>query len=128
MATFVGTITDFAAGDTLLVERTITQVPSGTVMVTAWLTVKRDFRDIDSAAIFQKKITSAAVAGVGHIDDTGADGTGHVIFMLEDTDTEKLYPLSEYQYDIQVRLSDDTISTPEVGKITAMPQITLSIT
>jgi hypothetical protein len=124
MPNYEATITNFAAGDDLSIERTITTVPSGQTMSTAWLTVKRSVSDTDVQAVFQKEITSALVAGEGQIDDTGADGTAHLIFYLAAADTVLLTPLSDYRYDIQVKLSGGGISTPEIGVITAFPQMT----
>lgn len=124
MATYDATITNFVAGDDLTIERTITSVPSGQTITNAWFTVKRKISDLDASAIIQKAITSSLVAGVGHIDDTGADQTGHVIFYLTAAETILLTPYSGYFYDVQIKLSGGSISTPELGTITAYPQIT----
>lgn len=124
MPNYEAIITDFAAGDDISVERTITTVPSGQTMTSAWFTVKRKVSDTDAQAIFQKAITSILSAGAGIIDDTGIDGTGHLIFYLVADNTELLTPYSEYRYDIQVRLSGGGIATPEIGVIIAFPQIT----
>lgn len=124
MPSYESTITDFVAGDDFTIERTITLVPSGQTMINAWLTVKRRISDTDALAVFQKAITTSLIAGIGHIDDTGADGTGHVIFYLIAANTVLLTPYSEYRYDIQVKLSGGAISTPETGVIIAFPQST----
>lgn len=123
MPNYEATITNFVAGDDFTIERTITAVPSGQTITNAWFTVKRKISDSDGLAVFQKTITSAA-NGDGQIDDTGADQTGHVVFYLLAADTELLTPYSDYRYDIQVKLSGGGISTPELGVITAFPQIT----
>ena len=126
MANFEGTITNFVAGDDLTVERTITLIPSGQILTTAWLTVKRKVSDTDIQAVLQKVITSSLVPNVGQIDDTGADGTGHLIFYIIAAETVLLTPYSEYRYDIQVKLNGGAISTPELGTIVAFPQATLA--
>lgn len=123
MANYEGIIADFVAGDDFTIERTITAVPSGQTITNAWFTVKRTIDDADVLAIFQKTITSASTSS-GQIDDTGADGTGHLYFTLLAADTVLLTPYSDYRYDIQIKLSGGGISTPELGFITAFPQIT----
>ncbi len=126
MANLEGTITNFVAGDDLSIERTITAIPTSTTISGAWFTVKRKYTDLDAGALIQKFITAIAEDDVGHIDDTGADGTGHLIFLLTPDDTILLTPLSEYKYDIQVRLDTGMINTPETGVIVAFPQVTRS--
>lgn len=126
MANLEATIANFVAGDHLSVERTVTSVPDGTTISGAWFTIKRKIADLDGSALVQKFITTTYQADIGHIDDTGGDGTGHLIFLLTPSDTIQLSPLSEYRYDIQVRLDTGMINTPESGVITAFPQITLS--
>lgn len=124
MPNYEATVTDFAAGDDISIERTITTVPSGQTMTTAWFTVKRKVSDTDIQAVFQKEVTSSLVAGEGQIDDTGADGTGHIIFYVVAAETALLTPFSEYRYDIQVKLSGGGVATPEIGVIIAFPQMT----
>lgn len=126
MANLEATITNFVAGDHLSVERTVTAVPSGTTISGAWFTVKRKYTDLDTGAVIQKFITAISVTDVGQVDDTGADGIGHLIFLLTPADTILLTALSEYRYDIQVRLNSGQINTPEIGTIIAFPQVTRS--
>ena len=126
MPNYEATIADFVIGDDLVIERSITTVPSGQTITDAWFTVKRKYSDLDVDALIQKEITPVLQATIGHIDDTGADGTGHLIFYLTPTDTLLLNPLSDYRYDIQLKLSGGSISTPEIGIITAFPQVTRS--
>lgn len=117
MPTLDARIDNVVAGDDLEITRTITSVPSGATLTDAWLTVKEHPDDADSAAIIDKQITSADVAGTGQITDTGADGTGAVRFDLKDTDTALLVPGRDYYWDIQVKTSAAAIYTPTVGKI-----------
>lgn len=126
MPNYEATIADFVIGDDLVIERSITTVPSGQTITDAWFTVKRKYSDLDVDALIQKEITPVLQATIGHIDDTGADGTAHLIFYLTPTDTLLLNPLSDYRYDIQLKLSGGSISTPEIGIITAFPQVTRS--
>jgi hypothetical protein len=126
MANLEATIANFVAGDHLSIERTVTSVPNTTLISGAWFTIKRKYTDIDSGALVQKYITTSYEDGVGHIDDSGADGTGHLIFLLTPEDTVLLTPLSDYKYDIQIRLSTGMINTPESGIITAFPQVTIT--
>lgn len=126
MANLGATIANFVAGDNLSVERTITTIPSGITISGAWFTIKRKYSDLDTVALVQKYITTTFQNGIGYIDDTGADGIGHLIFSLTPSDTVLLTPLSEYKYDIQVRLSSGQINTPESGVIIAFPQVTIS--
>lgn len=126
MPNYEATITDFVAGDYLDIERTITAVPSGQTISTGWFTVKSSYSKTDIQAIIQKEITTANQAGIGWIEDTGADGTGKVHFYLTAADTQLLSGYTDYLYDIQIKLSGGAISTPELGTITAFPQITLS--
>lgn len=126
MPNFEGVITDFVAGDDFTIERTLTPVPSGQTITNAWFTVKRKVTDIDAYAVIQKAITPILVTSIGQIDDTGIDGTGHIVLYLIAAETVLLTPYSEYHYDIQVKLSGGAISTPETGIIIAFPQITRS--
>jgi hypothetical protein len=124
MADFEAIIADFAIGDDLTVERTVA-IPSGTTLATVWFTVKRNYADINSAALFQKVITASGQLS-GIIDDTGVtDRTAHFTFYLLPADTILLYPLSEYKYDIQLQLSNSKISTFELGVIYGQPQVTI---
>lgn len=125
MANLEATIANFVAGDDLSIERTITAVPSGQTISSAWFTIKRNYSDLDVDAIVQKLITPTLQVTIGQIDDTGGDGTGHLIFFLSPAETILLTPLSDYKYDIQVQLSNNKIYTPESGTIVAFPQVTI---
>ncbi|HTH22211.1 MAG TPA: hypothetical protein VL854_08340 [Nitrososphaeraceae archaeon] len=119
MSDFEAIIANFAIGDNFTIERTVT-IPSGTILSTVWFTVKRSYAD--SAALFQKVITTSGQLGVGIIDNAN---TAHFIFYLLPDDTIRMYPLSEYKYDIQLRLSDGTLSTYELGIMRGQPQVTI---
>jgi len=128
MANLTAKIIGLVGGDDLEVRRTITNIPTGQVLAQARFTVKLNEDDLDAAAIFQKSITSTLVASQGQITDTGANGTGVVSFFLQASDTVLMTPGSEYHYDIQVRLDNNRLYTPEKGRITTVRQITQSTT
>ena len=112
-------ITGFVAGDDLSLEETVAGVPAGLTLVKAWLTIKAKIADLDVAALAQKVITTSAQAGVGQITDPGASGTGALLFLIVPADfgTGKLLYDVAYVYDVQVKFSDATIATLELGTI-----------
>jgi hypothetical protein len=113
------TLTNFVAGDDFTIERTVTSLVSGVVLERVWFTVKRKLSQADIDAVIQKEITTINVNGTGYIDDTD-----HFYIYLTTADTVLLTPYSSYYYDIQLQLSDTTITTPEYGTIIALPQVT----
>lgn len=119
MTSYNTTLTDFVAGDDFTIERTVTALPSGVVLSKVWFTVKKKYTDTDSNALIQKAITTVNQPGIGIIDNIN-----HFYIYLSPTDTELLNPTSEYFYDIQLKLSDTSITTPEFGTIIALPQVT----
>ena len=127
MTNYSGLINRFVIGDHLTVQRDVT-VPSGVTIALAWLTVKRKYSDVDANAIIQKRITTAEVVASGYISNPGSNGAGTVKFYLLPDDTDNLTAYSHYFYDIQVKYSDDKISTEELGVITAYPQVTITTT
>ncbi len=118
-----GRIEDFVTGDDLEIERTITAVPSGTIIETAWFMVKRKFTDVDDDAIISKLINDTNQIGIGWIQDTGSDTTGLVRFYLTPADTSILTALSEYPYSIKLKFSNGKVNTPELGVIVAFPAV-----
>lgn len=119
-----GRIDDFVNGDDLEIERTITSIPSGVLIESAWFMVKHDYNDLDSQAIISKLATSINTIGQGWIIDLSAsDGTATVRFYLTPADTQLLYPYSEYPYSIKIKLDNGKINTPEIGIIVAYPWI-----
>lgn len=118
-----GIINEFVAGDDLEIERTITSIPTGILIETAWFMVKRKFSDLDSEALISKTITTVNTTDVGWIEDTGSDGTGLIRFYITKIETALLTPLSEYQYSIKLLLDNDKVNTPERGTIVAEPAI-----
>ena len=126
MPTLTARIDNLVSGDDLQITRTITDIPSGAVLGTAWFTVKTDPTDADPG-IFQKVITTSAGPGTGQITDSGGDQTGTVRFDLTDVDTALIVPGRTYFYDIQVITDGSAIYTPEAGIIKAVRGVTTDI-
>ncbi len=110
-------IDDVVAGDAYELTRTITLVPSGTTLADGWFTVKEHPDDSDAEAIIDKQINTVNDDAVGHITDTGADGTGVVRFNLSGANTLLLTPGRDYYWDIQVKTAAADPYTPTMGKI-----------
>ncbi len=128
MPNFNGKISGFAVGDDLEVYRTITNVPTGETVEVAWLTVKENLTDTDDVAFFKKEIGLVLDNSQGIVQDPGSSGTAILRFFLTAEDTAELgNPIREtkaYFYDIQVRIINGRIYTPETGKITGKSQVT----
>jgi len=123
-------IEDFVEGDAFTIQRTIKRTASGLATgitaTKAWFTVKEALTDEDVAALVQKEITTGDVPGTGQIEN---DGTGDVNIVLRfdilTADTRAISTTERY-YDVQVLLSDSTLTTPEVGVIVAVDEVTLT--
>lgn len=126
MPNYSGVIDSFVVGDDLEIERNVSGIPTAQTITTAWLTIKRAFKHADSNAVIQKVITTTNDDTKGVILDNGASGTATIVFYLTPEETLLLNPYSSYVYDIQVETSAGKISTPEVGTITANPQVTIT--
>jgi hypothetical protein len=92
-----------------------------------WLTVKALIADADGSAIFQKIITTAPNAGVGQIENDGAQGVCIVRFDILAANTLALTADAFYYYDIQLRLSTADILTLESGQFAAQAQVTIDV-
>lgn len=116
-------------GDHFNVRRTVTDLPNARTVVRAWMTAKLSRSDPDDEAAFQKEITSSDVPTVGVIEDpgsgTGSDRQAVLLFRLQPADTQAVEGSNAYYFDVQVKLDDDTISTPFVGKIKAEEDLTV---
>jgi hypothetical protein len=123
MPDFRDRIKDFCVGDDFDLRCRVSKIPAGQTVTKAWLTIKIDENDLDAAAVIQKEITTANVAGVGQIEDAGATGTAVLRFDLTRTDTLLLTPDSPYFHDVQIK-SGNKISTPFKGMTIAKQQIT----
>lgn len=128
MPTFQAKISGFVVGDDLELYRTITAIPSGQILQTAWFTVKKTFAATYTNALIRKRITNTQSLSSGWIEDTGSTSlVGILRFYLSPEDTLTLHPQSEYPYDIQIALDNGDIYTPETGVIVALPQVTDTI-
>ena len=123
MSIFTGSISAVVAGDDLDVTRTVTAVPATQTFTKAWLTLKALITDADPG-LLQKVITSGAVAGQGQITDTGASGTGALLFQLTGANTLALPVGIDVKYDIKVLTSAGKICTVEQGLYLAAARIT----
>ena len=126
MSTLTGTITGYVVGDNLEVRRTVTELPAA--LEAAWLTIKRHAREPDLAAVVAKVISTGDNPGTGHITIAGGVGVdGALRFDLTPTDTTALGAAS-WVYDIQVKLTNGTVYTPEVGTVDLTADVTRSTT
>lgn len=115
------------AGDDIQITRTITGVDPADLLSKAWLTIKVAEGDPDPGVI-QKEITTTNNPGTGHVNDTGADGTGGVRFDLTDVDTLLLTPGVLYVFDVQVLTANGNLYTAEKGVISTVRQVTVDTT
>ena len=126
MSTLTGTITGYVVGDNLEVRRTVTELPAA--LEAAWLTIKRHAREPDLAAVVAKVISTGDNPGTGQITEAGGVGVdGALRFDLTPTDTTALGAAS-WVYDIQVKLTNGTVYTPEVGRVDLTADVTRSTT
>lgn len=126
MSTTTGTITGYVVGDDLEVRRMVTDLPAA--IAAAWLTIKRHAREPDSDAVVAKVIATGDNPGTGQIETAGGvDIVGVLRFDLTPADTTKLGPAS-WVYDVQVKLSNGTVYTPEVGTVELTADVTRSTT
>ena len=126
MSTLTGTITGYVVGDNLEIRRAVTELPAA--LEAAWLTIKRHAREPDLAAVVAKVISTGDNPGTGHITIAGGvDVDGALRFDLTPTDTTALGAAS-WVYDIQVKLTNGTVYTPEVGRVDLTADVTRSTT
>jgi len=112
-------ISNFTAGSSLTVRRTVTRVPNGSSIQAAVFTVKPAEPGTDNADIILKTITTIDQSGVGQVENQGCTGTSQLRFELTETDTILLMPNQPYYYWIDVSLDLGVSTTVEKGKITA---------
>lgn len=111
----------YRAGDNVVVDRTITDIPLGTGLSKAWIAVKERLADADADALVFIEVTTSAT-GEGEILDIGDGlgaypvGTGAVRFIL-DPETTRAIGSRSRKYAVKVLLDSDEPYTPEVGKI-----------
>ena len=119
-------ITGFVAGDDLEIRRTVTDLPAAITL--AWLSLKRYPGLSDDDAKLQKRITTTAVPGIGHIEDAGgAETDGILRFDLTAADTTAL-AVQNWVFDIQIKLASDKVYTIEKGRLQMTADVTRSTT
>lgn len=87
-------------------DATVTSVPAGTTLAKAVLMVKADLADADEDALITKTIFPGATSD-GQITDTGADGTGLLVFVIDNDDVDALDTGRLYISGVKVILSSD---------------------
>lgn len=119
-------IKNIVIGDDFRIQRTYEGLPTGVVIDTAWLTIKKKESDLDAAALIQKEITTSATSS-GEITDEDTTGANLAMYFdLTDTETLTAKAGIAYLYDIQVKTAGGAIHTLERGTITFIKQITIA--
>ena len=120
-------ISDFTAGSSLTVRRTVTRIPNGSFIQTAVLTVKATENGSENGGVIAKTIRTFDQSGVGQVENQGGTGTCQLRFELTQTDTRQLPPDQPYYYWIDVFLDADSgeSTTVENGLIIATVAPTL---
>jgi hypothetical protein len=103
------TIKGYIAGDDLRIERTYTKLPSGAVVQSARLIIKRRENDADGDAVLDKTITTDIS------DADTADAQITLKFDLTDTETALMPATREFVYRIVLTSTTGALYTPEVG-------------
>lgn len=124
MADLNSTITGIIAGDDCDVIREIENVPIGTTLVEAWLTVRENYWL--TPVVLSKNVTITNSPN-GMIEDSGTDTIGVIRFRLTKEETVLLHEHFEYDFDVQVKTSNGSIYTPESGKLIAHHSVTSAI-
>lgn len=123
MADLASRIDNIVAGDDCDVIREIENIPIGTSLTAAWLTVREDYW---STVVVLAKYITTAISPNGRIEDSGTNNIGIVRFRLSKEETVLLHEHFEYDFDVQVKTSDGSIYTPESGKFSAHHSVTAS--
>lgn len=108
-------IGNFATNSNLVLRRTVTGVPSGSLIASAEFVTKAAEDDAD--AILDKTVLPGDNPGVGQVEDTGVDGTGVIRFDLDPIDTALLTPGTKYRFWIEVVLDTGELVCIETGEI-----------
>ena len=112
-----GKIGPIVIGDDFTIQRTYTDVPVGSAIAKAWLTIKESDRQLDIDALMQLDITTALTANGQITDADAADGTISMVFKLPRAKTVLATPRLDYGLDVQVLASDGLIHTMELSAI-----------
>ena len=108
-------------GDTFVWDGAVTTA-AGTVQditgCTLWMTAKYSKSDLDSAAVFQKKIGTGIVVAA----PTG----GTYVVTVDPTDTSGLTRTAALYYDVQIKDGASKVVTIASGTLTVTTDVTLS--
>ena len=134
MPNYSASISGFAVGDSLLVRRTIdrslSNLPTGVVIATAWFTAKSAESYADPG-LLQKVITTADVSGTGQIEEDGSAQSGDanpiLRFDFTPANTRTISTVHVF-YDIQVKTDTGAIYTGEKGEMWGVGDVTISTT
>lgn len=127
MTAFNEELKDIVIGDDRRISRVYATLPTGYTISKAWLTIKKRQTDADVDALIQKTIT-ASLTDAGQITDAStASGSIALYFDLDTTDTDGMPTRKPCHYDIQIKTSDGDIHTLEMGTVTFVQGITVSI-
>lgn len=120
-------------GDTAVIRVAVTRRDPDTGLVTAvnltgakmWFTAKRAFKDADAGAVIQKGTTNTTLSGIEITN--AALGFAEVTVDPDDTvdlaaDTTWLY------YDVQLKETDDRLSTVQSGPLVVSADVTRATT
>jgi len=116
---------NFVRGDAFGVNRTITDIASGRLLTKAYLTAKALPGNADPG-VFQLTITAVA-SSAGQITNTGASGTGSLVFTVTSAQSALLDSTLTYVYDIKVIYDDGEPVTVEVGTIDVTQGVTAAV-
>lgn len=111
------TISGIVSGDTLRLDRSISDLDAGRTVIRATLSVSGATDRAHGPAA--KLLTAAAT-----IDDAGSTGTALVHWSLAAGATSPLRNGAPYYYDVEIELDNGTIRTRELGLITAEQGVT----
>lgn len=116
-------ITGYVSGNDFRITRnTVSNIPAGTTLSKAYLTIKTNLGDPDPGLV-QLSITTA-LTSAGQITDNGSGGgsnpvgTGALFFVLSKAQTLALGFNRVLNYDILLIFSDGTDATFELGDTT----------
>lgn len=111
-------VSNFTNNSSLVLRRTVTGIPVGSLIASAEFVVKAAETDTDS--ILDKTVLPTDNPGVGQVEDTGTDQTGVVRFDLEPADTALMTPGTKYRFWIEVVLDSNELVCVELGEIFAL--------
>lgn len=118
----ISNIQSVVLGDDVRVNVSVTDITTGLTISKAWLTVKLSPSDDDPGAA--QAVITGTVSSDGQITNTGGAGTGVMYFVLSNAETDDLSPDIPYVYDVQLKMSDNSLYTPLVGKIVFTQSVT----